>query len=1035
MAAAYCFAVAPFLEPPKKQRRIDDEPAASQVAPGAKGEFADLFAADEWQNDDPFTLKTERGTVLFQDYKMGANGIVTVTKVSLVIAGAPSANGPGRTYVVDAPDGAELKFENGLDLSKNSSGFGKLLYAKLRGLVTITSSATAEGAQDEIHLETRGIQIDQTSINTAQFVHMQFGPHRFEGHDLKLSFLNPEQKLKTTGMDRIAFSDLEITQVDLVEFYVADSGMDLFGDSPKPKTAAPVTGEATPIEIRCQGRFKIDFLTMEASFKDQVEVLRIPVRGQADSLRCDVLALNFDNRSGAASGKNRLSSKFAPVKLTATGHPVVLSSPSADVEAKCEKMEYFIDSRKIVLEAEKQVVLTRGTSKFKAPYIEYTLAKNPRRLGRLHAKGRGEMTAVDPRTPSRSIRGEWDQELKLEPEGALHRLEMRSSAGLFLAGDQHRFTAREMKLWLEESGPQERVARTKSAKSSPPNRRASWQEGAASKSAASPMLFDVRPRRMLAIGSVEANTPELQGHTQRMEVVFNYPAEEQTPQDSGSGPAPPPKKKAPQDDEPPEAKYDLVGDFIKVELDNHKNEEPFVREVTVHKNLRFERFDLTDPSAPPLRISGDQFKLTGGIRGDAEVVISGSPAEVSAEGVSIEGPEIHLQQRRNRIYIEQPGNLKITELKSVLEASGQTSKEFPLGQSVTPKLITVNWQGRMEFDGKKIEFKDHVVTGLLLADQEGIENEVEIQSGVMEIYLTRPVAFGATSSLLVENRGEPLGLDRLIFDGGVDVTNDAFDANDRRTAFDQLHAKNLSYDHLSGGFKSDGPGYVSSVRKEFASSALQLPGSKVNTVSKGDNAARKSGLSYIRVDFDGAITGNLLKRDLTFERRVNAVYSPVDAWDSIVDPNRRGGLGEQGIALRSEELSIFQAPGGSTEEANFEFAATGNVMVEGSQFVAYGANAKYAPAKKLVILEGTQRKDCEVHKLDEYGELEVKTPARRMTYRTDNKTIQIQEAGLTVINETPRMNFPKTGGARPQGQTPSKPGPPKPNIYRPGQPR
>src|SRR5205085_3004785 len=104
-------------------------------------------------------------------------------------------------------------------------------------------------------------------------------------------------------------------------------------------------------------------------------------------------------------------------------------------------------------------------------------------------------------------------------------------------------------------------------------------------------------------------------------------------------------------------------------------------------------------------------------------------------------------------------------------------------------------------------------TNLLLADREGIENEVEIQSGLVEIHLSRPVSFGTRASLPAARYGEELGLDHLVFDDGVDVTNDAFGPNERRTAFDQLHSRNLSYDHLTGSFKADGPGYVSSVRK------------------------------------------------------------------------------------------------------------------------------------------------------------------------------------------------------------------------------
>lgn len=1053
MFAAYCFGLAPLLEPPPKEHVVIE----SKAATANQGEFAGLFEEGSWQLENPFSMKTDRGTVLFGDYRMEASGEVTAWPISMVVQTAGSPAKPGRVFVLNAEDGALLTFENGLDLSKNANGMGKLLHARLLGPVTIHSPPSSPQSNDELTIKTRGIQVDQASINTAQPIDMRYGPHQFQGQDFKLSFLDPEQKLKTSGVNRWAFSNLEITQVDLVQFYVDGDGVDLFGDSAKKPAPEAVSVEvvkspaATPIEIRCQGRFKIDFLKMEGSFKDHVEVLRLPVRGQADSLRCDVLTLEFESGSNSNSessnSRNELS-KFSPTLLKAVGRPVVLSSPSADVQAKCSELEYAIRSRKISLKDSKQVILNRGTSEFKAPSIEYTLAKIPRRLGRLHAKGKGEMTAVDAKNPSRSIRAEWDQELELEPEGDLHRLEMRAAAGLFLAGDEHRFTAREMKLWLEECEPAT-TSQAKLSKSNSKTRRASWQDAEdlpapqQKKTGKPQMLFDVRPHRMLAIGSVEANTPELQGHTQRMELIFHYP-EPIEPSPNATTQSAPTKPKRPKEEQgPPEAKYDLVGDFIKVEIESEGQQEPTIREVTVHKNLRFERFDLTDKTAPPLRVSGDQFKLTGGIRGDAEVVISGAPAEVSAEGMTIEGPEIHLQQRRNRVYIEQPGKLKITEFASAADLAGNPSAANSLGQSLTPKLIEVEWQGRMEFDGTKVEFKKQVVTNLLLADREGVENEVEIDSGTMEIYLTRPISFGTRASLPNAGYGEDLGLDRLVFDEGVDVTNDAFDTNDRRTAFDQLHARNLSYDHLSGGFKADGPGFVSSVRRGVASSssggAFAFPVGKLAakpSAAPPKPGASKSGLTYIRVDFDGAITGNVIKRDLTFDRRVNAVYSPVAAWDSVIDPNHRGGLGEQGIALRCDEMSFYEVAGASPDQSSFEFEARENVMIEGSQFIAYGSKTKYAPSKRLVILEGNPRKDCEIHKLNDRGVEEGKQAAGRMTYRTDTREVSIQDVGLGQINETPQMKIPKTGGVRPQGSVPNgtpKTGPAKPNIYRPGQ--
>jgi hypothetical protein len=402
----------------------------------------------------------------------------------------------------------------------------------------------------------------------------------------------------------------------------------------------------------------------------------------------------------------------------------------------------------------------------------------------------------------------------------------------------------------------------------------------------------------------------------------------------------------------------------------------------------------------------------------------------------MEGSEIHLQQRKNRVYIEQPGKLTIRDLPAAFSNESRDNELTSFSSTMTPKLIQVAWRGRMEFDGKKVEFTKQVITNLLLADREGVENEVEVQSGALEIHFNRSVSFGTRSRGSETRFGEELGLDHLVFNEGVDVTNDAFGPDNRRTAFDQLHSRNLSYDHLTGAFKADGPGYVSSVRKGLArSGAIAFPtGSSKKTKAGANNSASDSKqLTYVRVDFEGGITGNMLKRDLNFERRVNALYSPATAWDMAIDPTQRGGLGEQGIALRSEMLSLFQSPGFSREEAGYEFEANGNVMIEGKNFIAYGSRTSYVPAKDSVMLEGDPRKQCEVRMLDDFGVEIGKHAAGRITYDTQTRDVVVHDLGKGTYRETPQLKLPPTSGVKKSGGA-AAPGPPqKPSIYRPGQ--
>ena len=62
----------------------------------------------------------------------------------------------------------------------------------------------------------------------------------------------------------------------------------------------------------------------------------------------------------------------------------------------------------------------------------------------------------------------------------------------------------------------------------------------------------------------------------------------------------------------------------------------------------------------------------------------------------------------------------------------------------------------------------------------------------------------------------------------------------------------------------------------------------------------------MHVTFDNGITGDLGKREISFHDNVKAVYGPVTRWNEELDADRRGGLGEEGITLTCDTLTLAE---------------------------------------------------------------------------------------------------------------------------------
>ena len=130
-------------------------------------------------------------------------------------------------------------------------------------------------------------------------------------------------------------------------------------------------------------------------------------------------------------------------------------------------------------------------------------------------------------------------------------------------------------------------------------------------------------------------------------------------------------------------------------------------------------------------------------------------------------------------------------------------------------------------------------------------------------------------------------------------------------------------------------------------------------------------LHCLHVKFRGSITGNLLRRQLTFHDQVRTSYGPVDNWDAMLTTENPDQLGPRGVTVRCDQLSVVQMllPVGGRRAVELE--ALGNAVVENITFTARGNRITYAEAKDLLILEGDGRSDAEL-----WRQLQSATPPR-----------------------------------------------------------
>src|SRR5208282_4349923 len=111
-----------------------------------------------------------------------------------------------------------------------------------------------------------------------------------------------------------------------------------------------------PVEITCRGPFCFHLIETEpvATFRDQVDVLRIQPNGPSDHMSCELLSIFFARpapQPGAAKPGKQTAPGFdlQPARIEAQGTPTTLTAPMDHLQARAEQLKYNLVDGQIYL--------------------------------------------------------------------------------------------------------------------------------------------------------------------------------------------------------------------------------------------------------------------------------------------------------------------------------------------------------------------------------------------------------------------------------------------------------------------------------------------------------------------------------------------------------------------------------------------------------------------------------------------------------------------------------------------------------------
>ncbi len=949
----YSLLVAPWIVPDTRVEtpRIDFRQFSK--SPRQVKSLAQYFDAGDWESKQPIVIEKPEFALLLQNYESTVDEQLKIKPCTFIFfpEGRSSSVQEKPVVILQAPEGAILDFEGGCDLAR--AKIGHLQGGRLLGKVSIKNRDPQNDPEKLFALTTRDVELREDRLWSRDEVVFRLGTTRGHGRGLQMQFrLNSEPVSTEAGSDMQALERIELVQD--VHLALNLESKPLLPADPFSKSAKeqPQQVGATPVEIRCAGRFRWDTAKMLATFEDQVDVIRSHPQGPPDRLTCDTLAIYFAENPAEARAPKKAGSfdaNMSPSRLIADGNPVQISTPQWQSTAIGQHLEVEIATRRLILRGQAPVTLTHQESSLTAMDIDYRPGADDD-LGTLQASGPGRLVSRGEDAGS-SFEASWKKKLEMKPHEKGQVISILGG-GRIQHAESSALQAEKIWLWLD------RLPRSEQSETA--QERTAWKNWI--------------PHSALAVEKVRMHGDRLAAVSDRLEVWFEQRAEEDSelPENRpannsflGSSFSSPEKNNvnATQNPALQESQYQIRGDLIQLTVALSGQGRPSPTAASVSGNVKLIE-QGTDQA--PFTVHGDHLDLFDADTSEAVVSLTGQPARATGRSAAITGNTLQLERGTGRMWVRGAGTMQLP-LDRDLQGK-------PLD---TVELLDITWNGQMHFDSQTISFDKDVFAKT--------KNQ-QLRTSSLKVTLNRQLNF----SQPIER--DALELQQISCTGGVHLVNREVE-NGRELAFDQLQTDDLNIEQPSGRLVAQGPGFLTSVREGNAStSPLRLTGTADKTSA---NQETKRGINYLRVDFSRGLAGNVHHRELTFLERVLCTYGPVAHRQAevTIDPVT-GPVGDQ-VVLNCNRLTVRQMgkPRGTARPVEME--AIGESLVTGEGFRASGNRMTYTTGKELFVLEGADGTYAQLLRQTQGAPPSNLTAQKIYFWRSENR---VQMDGIRLFN-------------------------------------
>ncbi len=217
----------------------------------------------------------------------------------------------------------------------------------------------------------------------------------------------------------------------------------------------------------------------------------------------------------------------------------------------------------------------------------------------------------------------------------------------------------------------------------------------------------------------------------------------------------------------------------------------------------------------------------------------------------------------------------------------------------------------------------------------------------------------------------------------------------------------MEIDQQTGEAKASGPGRVILVRQGF-SRGLTLPSSPAasNPAGKMPPGEPDGRLTYVQIDFQRQLQGDLRQHVVAFQDRVQVLYGPVSSWNETLQAH--SVLGPDQVLLTCDQLTLAEGIVAAEREAIDRDVSSRKYLYRRTGVHRAGERVSYEQAKDLLVLEGTARVDAVLSHQSRVGAPRSEHAARKILYWPRTQRVEVDDARYLDLS-----NLGASGGETP----------------------